>query len=87
MPTFVTPKPAFKLNRGDTVVFLPRADSGNGRHRRPTGFESYVGNGEYEVCSTMLADNVVRVFVLDKDMRHHIIPIHFNAEVETLEYI
>jgi hypothetical protein len=77
---------AHELKRGDIMVFPPRVIESRGKHRR-SELDRYEGTGEYEVCGTMLADGVMKVFCADESLTVRVIHMHFMAEVNTLEWV
>lgn len=89
MVVITNEKPAYRIARGDILVFPPRAMDARalGRHRKLSDCELLEGSGEYEVCGTMLADGTVFVSALDRNLINHRIRIHFKANVKTLEYV
>lgn len=86
MTTLLVPVEAHRLKRGDIMVFPPRVIESRGKHRR-SELQNYEGTGEYEVCGTMLADGVIKVFCLDEELRSHMIALHFMTEINTLEWL
>jgi hypothetical protein len=84
MTTILVPVEAYKLKRGDIVVFPPRVIESRGKHRRKTELE---GTGRYEVCSAQLFDGVVKLMMLDRDLKNTQINVHFSTEINTLEWL
>jgi len=84
MTTLLVPTEAYKLKRGDVLVFPPRLMESRGKHRRNNPLE---GTGEYEVCGTMLADGNVKVFCLDENLDNHMVMLNFDSEVNVLEWL
>jgi len=84
MTALLVPVEAWKLKRGDVLVFPPRVAESRGKHRRNAPLD---GSGEYEVCGTMLADGTVKVFCLDESLNNHMILFNFVSEVNVLEWL